>query len=93
MSEFSEEMMEEYRRDCDKAKSNLEAPLLGRVLTPICISCVHSDFHTDPWKPKCAKYGEMPLKYRRADDYDCSNYEQIPNVEDCDLPEHMRKNK
>ena len=94
MSEFSEEMMEEYRRDCDKAKSNLEAPLLGRVLTPICKSCKNADYHYGTWDdPECAVYGEMPLKYRRADDYDCPNYVQIPNVEDCYLPVHMRKNK
>lgn len=93
MPEFSDEIMKQYRNDCNKAKSNLEAPLLGKVLTPICKSCKNADYHYGTWdEPECLIYGEMPKKYFAADSYDCPHYNQIPNIDDAYLPEHMRKN-
>ncbi len=93
MNEFSEEIMEEYRKECDKAKSNLEAPLLGRVITPLCISCTHIDMKYGTWdEPVCDIFGEKPL-YLDGHHFDCPHYVQIPGIEDSYLPEHMRKNK
>ena len=64
MPEFSDEIMKQYRNDCNKAKSNLEAPLLGKVLTPICKSCKNADYHYGTWdEPECLIYGRMPKKY------------------------------
>ncbi|MGN0556164.1 MAG: hypothetical protein ACI4LI_09755 [Candidatus Fimenecus sp.] len=87
-----EERMKEYIRLCDEAHSNLEAPLTGGVITaPICKSCKHSDFHTDPWKPMCAVYGDLPLKYRRADSFDCPQYKILPNCPKSFLPLHIQR--
>lgn len=85
------EKMKEYVRLCDEAHSHLEAPLLGTITAPICKSCIHSDFKTDPWEPKCAVYGDMPMKYRRADSFDCSAYERIPNCPKSFLPLHIQR--
>lgn len=87
-----EERIKEYERLCDEAHSNLEAPLLGSVGFPICKSCLCADY-TDGWSPKCAVYGDMPTVYMNADKYDCPEYKQIPNIDDCFLPRHMRKIK
>lgn len=89
-----EERMKEYVRLCDEAHSNLEAPLLGEVLTPICTSCIHADYHYGTWDdPECEIYGEMPAQYRNAKKYDCPQYKQIPGIDDSYLPKHMRKGK
>lgn len=87
---MQEERIKEYVRLCDEAHSNLEAPLLGEVLTPICTSCIYADYHYGTWdEPECAIYGEMPAQYRNADKYDCPRYKQIPGIGD----KHMRKGK
>lgn len=89
-----EEKMKEYVRLCDEAHSHLEAPMLGEVLTPICTSCIHADYHYGTLdNPECEIYGEMPAPYRNAKKYDCSQYEQIPGIGDAYLPEHMRNGK
>ncbi len=85
------ERMQAYVQACNEAHSNLEAPLLGKIGFPICKSCKHSDFHTNPWHPQCAIYGDMPLKYRRADSFDCSKYETIPNCPKSFLPLHIQR--
>lgn len=93
MAYLSEELMKKYREECDKAKSNLEAPLIGEIRTPICKSCKNADYHYGTLKkPECAIYGELPKDYKMAHDYDCPNYVQIPDIDDAYLPEHMRKN-
>lgn len=90
---FSEEIMEQYRKDCEKAKSNLEAPLLGTILVPLCASCQHIDMKYGTWdKPVCDIHGVNPL-YMDCHHFDCKDYNQIPNISDSYLPEHMRKNK
>lgn len=86
-----EERIKEYAKACDKAHSNIEAPLLGSITAPICKSCKYSDFHTDPWHPQCAIYGDMPLQYRRADSFDCPKYEIIPNCPKSFLPLHIQR--
>ena len=93
MPNLSEELMKQYREDCKKAKSNLEAPMLGQVLTPLCASCEHIDMKYGTWDvPVCDIYGENPL-YLDCHHFDCPHYIQKPNIDDCHLPEHMRKNK
>ncbi len=92
MPKLSEELMKQYREDCKKAKSNLEAPMLGEVLTPLCASCEHIDMKYGTWDaPVCDIYGENPL-YLDCHHFDCPYYNQINDIDDCHLPEHMRKN-
>ena len=87
-----EERIKEYVRLCDEAHSNIEAPLLGEVLTPICKSCQKADYHYGTWdEPECKKYGDMPKDYMMAHSFDCPKYKQIPNIGDSYLPKHMRK--
>ena len=89
-----EERIREYAKACDNAHSHLEAPLIGRVLTPICKSCVNADYHYGTWdEPECSVFKTMPTEYRRAKKYDCPHYKQISNIGDAYLPEHMRKGK
>lgn len=77
MPKFSDEIIEEYRKACDKAKSNLESPMLGQVLTPLCKSCKHIDMKYGTCDaPVCDIYGENPLYL------DCPHYDQIPNIDD-----------
>lgn len=91
---LSEEIMERYRKECEKAKSNLDAPVLGEIKTPICKSCKNAEYYYGALKkPECLIYGEMPRDYRMAHNFDCPHYNQIPNISDSYLPEHMRKNK
>lgn len=93
MPNLSEELMRQYQEDCYKAKSNLEAPMIGQVLTPLCESCQHIDMKYGTWdKPVCDIYGENPL-YLDCHHFDCPQYKQKPNIDDSHLPEHMRKNK
>lgn len=88
------ERIREYAKACDKAHSHLEAPLLGEIRTPICKSCQNADYHYGTLdEPECKVYGEMPELYRRARNYDCPRYKQIPGIDDSYLPKHMRKGK
>ena len=88
-----QERIELYAKECDKAKSNLEAPLLGKILTPLCESCTHIDMKYGTWdEPVCDIYGKNPY-YLDCHHFDCPNYVQIQGIEDCHLPEHMRKGK
>ena len=91
MADFSEEIMKRYREECDKAKSNLEAPLIGVVTAPICKSCKFSDFKSDPWHPKCEKYGKMPQQYRSAEKFDCPEYQVLDNCPMSFLPLHIQR--
>ena len=88
-----EERMKEYVRLCDEAHSNLEAPLLGEELTPLCVSCTHIDMKYGTLdEPVCEIYGEDPL-YMDCHPFDCPHYNQIQGIEDSYLPKHMRKGK
>ncbi len=88
-----EERIKEYERLCDEAHSNLEAPMLGEILTPLCASCTHIDMKYGTWdEPVCEIFGEKPI-YLDCHHYDCPKYKQIEGVEDCHLPKHMRKGK
>ena len=86
-----EERIKEYVRLYEEAHSNIEAPLLGEVLTPLCCSCVHIDMKYGSWdEPICDLYGENPI-YLDCEHYDCPEYKRIPNISDRYLPKHMRK--
>lgn len=88
-----EERIKEYAKACDEAHSNLEAPLLGEILTPLCSGCTHIDMKYGTWDaPVCDLYGENPY-YLDCHHFDCPDYNQIPNIDDSYLPKHMRKRK
>lgn len=88
-----QERIDLYAKECDKAKSNLETPLLGKILTPLCASCTHIDMKYGTWdEPVCDIYGENPC-YLDCHHFDCPHYEKIQDIADCHLPEHMRKEK
>lgn len=64
----------------DKAKSHLEAPLIGCVFTPICKSCKNSDYHYGTWiEPECKVYKKIPDEYRLAKTKSCPHYAHDPD--------------
>ena len=64
----------------DKAKSNLDTPIIGSILTPVCKSCKNSDYHYGTWnEPECKIYGSIPDKYRLAVTKNCPHYLNEPN--------------
>ncbi len=91
MDFLTEELMKKYREECDKAKSNLEAPLIGTVTAPICKSCKFFDMKSYPWNPKCEKYGEVPRQYLAANDFNCPKYQIIDNCPISFLPLHIQR--
>lgn len=91
MLNLSDEIMELYRKDCEKAKSNLEAPLIGMVTAPICKSCKFSDIKTDVWNPKCKKFGDVPHKYIAAKEFNCPEYQVLDNCPMSFLPFHIQQ--
>lgn len=87
----NEERLKEYERLCNEAHSHLEEPLLGEILTPLCVSCIHIDMKYGTWDdPVCSIFGQNPM-YLDCEHYDCPKYEQIPNIGNSYLPRHMWK--
>lgn len=71
----------------DKAKSNIEAPLIGGIYTPVCMSCLNHVDRENPWKKdSCKVYGEIPKEYSFAESADCPHYQLIPNCPKHRLP-------
>lgn len=55
-----------------KSRSNQEAPLIGRVYTPICYHCENLVVPDDPFKNcTCKVFGNPPDKYRHDDKGEC----------------------
>ena len=73
-NEFYRKMTEEEIEELYKnARSNIEAPLEGRIFKPTCYHCVH---RIDPvrifvGRPTCEIFGEIPSKYGSDDRYPC----------------------
>lgn len=88
--EINDRMIKEYVKECNKATSNIDAPLLGRILTPICKSCTYSNYE-DAWHPKCGKYGDMPKDYMMAHSFMCPEYKIKHNCPKYFLPIHIQK--
>lgn len=84
---FSEEKKKQFLKDCEKAKSHLEAPMAGTVYTPLCISCAHVNMHYGTWDPpECSEYDPIPEDYIHPHKDDCPKYERIPNCPKSYLP-------
>ncbi|MGI6161751.1 MAG: hypothetical protein ACOYJD_06945 [Christensenellales bacterium] len=80
MAKYSNEMYRLYEDLCDNAKSNIEAPILGTMYTPICKSCKNINMFYGTWKdPECGVLGFPPEKYIGAKERDCTYYDPIPN--------------
>ncbi|MEG0383072.1 MAG: hypothetical protein RR597_07515 [Christensenella sp.] len=70
-----------------EAKSNIEAPFVGRILTPVCASCTHVDMkYGTRDEPVCDAYDTIPDDYMRCRSIDCPHYEKIPNIGKAYLP-------
>ena len=66
---MTEEEIEELFKN---ARSNLEAPVEGRIYEPACYHCVHQiqpRYILDD--PTCEIFGEPPAKYANSDQYPC----------------------
>lgn len=71
----------------DKSKSNLEAPMIGRIYTPICVSCANYVKDKNLFKyPTCKVYGGIPEIYSFGESIGCPEYNQVPNCPKSKLP-------
>lgn len=53
-NEETEKFISEYIKAFEAHPGNLEYPLMGRMLTPLCKICIHSDFfYGTPKEPIC----------------------------------------
>lgn len=75
----------------DKARSNLETPLTGEILTPLCLSCQCIIKPRGMELPRCKIYGDIPDEYIRAHSDDCKHYSLIRNCPEHDLPKIKKK--
>ncbi len=77
---MDDKTMHEYIEACNNAKSHLEAPLLGQILTPICTACFNVDMHYGSWdEPECKIYGVIPKEYIGAQSKNCPHFIKNPN--------------
>lgn len=54
----------EIQKMFEGCHSNLETPLMGTVITPICHQCKNLVWPDDPFrKCTCKVFGELPAKY------------------------------
>lgn len=71
---MTEEQKKKYAEDC-KNSGNLDYPLSGCILTPLCKICKNSNYKTAEWnKPKCIVLGDIPDDLRRARIYKCDDF-------------------
>lgn len=74
----------------DKAHSHLEAPLIGEIFTPLCLSCTNIIDSSDMAFPRCKEYGDIPNDIRLAESDDCPHYKMVPNCPAHNLPKIER---
>lgn len=56
----------------ENCHSNLETPLIGRVVTPTCYHCKNMIWPDDPFKDRtCKVFGTLPYKYAHDDKEAC----------------------
>ena len=64
-TEYTKEEIEELFADCH---SNLEAPIIGEIYTPICKNCKNLIRINDGWSlPVCQELGRFPSEYWEPD--------------------------
>ena len=62
----------DYDKAFEGCTSNLDAPLMGRIITPTCYQCENQVENKDPFKPNtCKVFGELPAKYAHDDKEEC----------------------
>ncbi|MEF9989917.1 MAG: hypothetical protein RR716_05335 [Christensenellaceae bacterium] len=80
-STLSEEQVALAEKLYAEAKSNIEAPLICQVLTPVCQSCTHVDMKYGTWdEPVCDVYEPIPKEFIKCRSIDCPHYEKIPGI-------------
>jgi hypothetical protein len=71
---------EELDKMYAEAHSNIEAPILGRMYTPLCKSCKKVNMVYGSYKaPECSVYDKLPEDYIDAVKSDCPHYEKYPD--------------
>lgn len=62
----------DYDKAFEGCTSNLDAPLMGRIITPTCYQCENQVEDKDPFKPNtCKVFGKLPEKYAYDDKEEC----------------------
>ena len=71
---MTEEQIKKYIEDC-KNCGNLDFPLVGRILSPICSICKNFNAHYETLEtPTCDVLGAIPLILRKCRSYSCSEF-------------------
>lgn len=71
---MTEEQKKKYIEDCEKS-GNLDFPIVGQILSPICSICKNFNAHYDTLEtPTCDVFGQIPLNLRKCESYDCSSF-------------------
>jgi hypothetical protein len=72
---MDKEMADVANKLFDEAHSNQEAPLIGYILTPICLSCKNVNMHYGTWDdPECSVYETIPPEFINAKTKNCPHY-------------------
>ena len=69
-------LVKRWVEEMKNIKSNLEYPILGKIETPICKICKHSDYHYGSWDdPECGIIDSViPDEFRYCRNYSCPNF-------------------
>lgn len=79
---MTDEEAKRYAQDC-KNSENLDYPLAGSILTPLCMICKNANYDTGFAKPPiCAIYGTIPEDLELSRIYDCAGFVHDPTSVD-----------
>ena len=70
---MTEEQKKKYEEDI-KGCGNLDYPLVGCILTPICKICKNYDLYGTWISPTCKVLGAIPMPLKRCDSYSCPEF-------------------
>lgn len=71
---MTEEQKRKYNEDCNNC-GNLDFPLVGRILSPLCSICKNFNANCDTLEaPTCDALGEIPLIIKKCRSYDCHKF-------------------
>lgn len=71
---MTDEQKKKFCEECDKS-GNLDFPLVGRILIPICSICKNFNPHYGTLdSPTCNVFGEIPGNLQGCSTYKCSSF-------------------
>lgn len=75
---MDKEHIDAYQKDCENS-GNLDYPLAGCILTPLCMICKNYDQKIGSMdSPCCVLYGTIPEEIDRCRKYECKGFIHNP---------------